>query len=188
MLWEWTVDYVCHWGSSSCLPVLREPYTVRVEDQKTMRGNVAVFKCIIPSSVEAYITVISWEKDTVSLISGRLCAPRVQGAGLTFSQVASGIESGLHLCVHHNQELIYLRLMLFYDCMISMFYIALCGSIQIFFSELLMERNELLALYVYVIWLLWGRFGLFLLLKIGSRIVVSVRDLSNTLRTDILKL
>ncbi|XP_042666913.1 Down syndrome cell adhesion molecule isoform X3 [Centrocercus urophasianus] len=35
-----------------------------------MRGNVAVFKCIIPSSVEAYITVVSWEKDTVSLVSG----------------------------------------------------------------------------------------------------------------------
>uniref|UniRef100_A0A2I3H8B3 DS cell adhesion molecule n=1 Tax=Nomascus leucogenys TaxID=61853 RepID=A0A2I3H8B3_NOMLE len=50
--------------------VLREPYTVRVEDQKTMRGNVAVFKCIIPSSVDAYITVVSWEKDTVSLVSG----------------------------------------------------------------------------------------------------------------------
>ncbi|XP_060626283.2 cell adhesion molecule DSCAM isoform X3 [Anolis sagrei] len=50
--------------------VLREPYTVRVEDQKAMRGNVAVFKCIIPSSVEAYITVVSWEKDTVSLVSG----------------------------------------------------------------------------------------------------------------------
>ncbi|EOB08858.1 Down syndrome cell adhesion molecule [Anas platyrhynchos] len=49
--------------------VLREPYTVRVEDQKAMRGNVAVFKCIIPSSVEAYITVVSWEKDTVSLVS-----------------------------------------------------------------------------------------------------------------------
>lgn len=54
------------------LSVLREPYTVRVEDQKAMRGNVAVFKCIIPSSVEAYITVVSWEKDTVSLVSGRL--------------------------------------------------------------------------------------------------------------------
>lgn len=52
--------------------VLREPYTVRVEDQKAMRGNVAVFKCIIPSSVEAYITVVSWEKDTVSLVSGKL--------------------------------------------------------------------------------------------------------------------
>lgn len=52
--------------------VLREPYTVRVEDQKAMRGNVAVFKCIIPSSVEAYITVVSWEKDTVSLVSGRM--------------------------------------------------------------------------------------------------------------------
>ncbi|XP_038657399.1 Down syndrome cell adhesion molecule homolog isoform X1 [Scyliorhinus canicula] len=50
--------------------VLREPYTVRVEDQKAMRGNVAVFKCIIPSSVETYITVVSWEKDTVSLVSG----------------------------------------------------------------------------------------------------------------------
>lgn len=58
--------------------VLREPYTVRVEDQKTMRGNVAVFKCIIPSSVEAYVTVVSWEKDTVSLVSGRL---RVHGQG-----------------------------------------------------------------------------------------------------------
>ncbi|KAH1186115.1 hypothetical protein KIL84_018864 [Mauremys mutica] len=51
--------------------VLREPYTVRVEDQKAMRGNVAVFKCIIPSSVEAYITVVSWEKDTVSLVSDK---------------------------------------------------------------------------------------------------------------------
>lgn len=49
------------------LLVLREPYTVRVEDQKAMRGNVAVFKCIIPASVEAYITVVSWEKDTVSI-------------------------------------------------------------------------------------------------------------------------
>lgn len=49
------------------LSVLREPYTVRVEDQKAMRGNVAVFKCIIPASVEAYITVVSWEKDTMSI-------------------------------------------------------------------------------------------------------------------------
>jgi hypothetical protein len=51
--------------------VFREPYTVRVEDQKAMRGNVAVFKCIIPASVEAYVTVVSWEKDTVSLSSGK---------------------------------------------------------------------------------------------------------------------
>lgn len=48
-------------------PVLREPYTVRVEDQKAMRGSVAVFKCIIPASVETYITVVSWEKDTMSI-------------------------------------------------------------------------------------------------------------------------
>ncbi|XP_028817540.1 Down syndrome cell adhesion molecule homolog isoform X2 [Denticeps clupeoides] len=49
--------------------VLREPYTVRVEDQKAMRGSVAVFKCIIPAFVEAYVTVVSWEKDTNSLDS-----------------------------------------------------------------------------------------------------------------------
>ena len=40
-------------------------------DQKAMRGNVAVFKCIIPATVEAYVTVVSWEKDTVSLNSGK---------------------------------------------------------------------------------------------------------------------
>lgn len=32
-----------------------------------MRGSVAVFKCIIPASVETYITVVSWEKDTLSI-------------------------------------------------------------------------------------------------------------------------
>ncbi|XP_062817428.1 cell adhesion molecule DSCAML1 isoform X3 [Anolis carolinensis] len=49
--------------------VFREPYTVRVEDQRSMRGNVAVFKCLIPSSVQEYVSVVSWEKDTVSIIS-----------------------------------------------------------------------------------------------------------------------
>nr|XP_033775126.1 Down syndrome cell adhesion molecule-like protein 1 isoform X2 [Geotrypetes seraphini] len=48
--------------------VFREPYTVRVEDQRSMRGSVAVFKCLIPSSVQEYVTVVSWEKDTVSII------------------------------------------------------------------------------------------------------------------------
>ncbi|EHB08765.1 Down syndrome cell adhesion molecule-like protein 1 [Heterocephalus glaber] len=47
--------------------VFREPYTVRVEDQRSMRGNVAVFKCLIPSSVQEYVSVVSWEKDTVSI-------------------------------------------------------------------------------------------------------------------------
>lgn len=58
--------------SCCCSAVSREPYTVRVADQKAMRGSVAVFKCIIPASVEAYITVVSWEKDTVSLSSGTI--------------------------------------------------------------------------------------------------------------------
>ena len=36
-----------------------------------MRGNVAVFKCLIPSSVQEYVSVVSWEKDTVSIIPGK---------------------------------------------------------------------------------------------------------------------
>lgn len=52
-----------------------------------MRGNVAVFKCIIPSSVEAYVTVVSWEKDTVSLVSGRLSMIACQEAA---SEVGTG--------------------------------------------------------------------------------------------------
>lgn len=51
--------------------VFREPYTVRVEDQRSMRGNVAVFKCLIPSSVQEYVSVVSWEKDTVSITPGK---------------------------------------------------------------------------------------------------------------------
>lgn len=54
-----------------CVAVLREPYTVRVADQTAMRGSVAVFKCIIPSSVEKYVSVVAWERDTVQLVSGR---------------------------------------------------------------------------------------------------------------------
>nr|XP_026653995.1 Down syndrome cell adhesion molecule-like protein 1 [Zonotrichia albicollis] len=55
--------------------VFREPYTVRVEDQRSMRGNVAVFKCLIPSSVQEYVSVVSWEKDTVSIVPGKRGAP-----------------------------------------------------------------------------------------------------------------
>ena len=36
-----------------------------------MRGNMAVFKCLIPSSVQEYVSVVSWEKDTVSIIPGK---------------------------------------------------------------------------------------------------------------------
>ncbi|XP_023833790.1 cell adhesion molecule DSCAML1-like [Salvelinus sp. IW2-2015] len=51
--------------------VFREPYTVRVADQRSMRGNVAVFKCLIPSAVQEYVSVVSWEKDTVSMVPGK---------------------------------------------------------------------------------------------------------------------
>ncbi|KAF3847714.1 hypothetical protein F7725_020742 [Dissostichus mawsoni] len=51
--------------------VFREPYTVRVADERSMRGNVAVFKCLIPSAVQEYVSVVSWEKDTVSIVPAR---------------------------------------------------------------------------------------------------------------------
>lgn len=53
------------------IPVFREPYTVRVADQRSMRGNVAIFKCLIPSVVQEYVSVVSWEKDTVSIVPGK---------------------------------------------------------------------------------------------------------------------
>ncbi|KAM7374159.1 hypothetical protein PAMP_006833 [Pampus punctatissimus] len=48
--------------------IFREPYTVRVADQRSMRGNVAVFKCLIPPAVQEYVSVVSWERDTVSIV------------------------------------------------------------------------------------------------------------------------
>lgn len=60
-----------NFGSFLHTPVFREPYTVRVADQRSMRGNVAVFKCLIPSVVQEYVSVVSWEKDTVSIVPGR---------------------------------------------------------------------------------------------------------------------
>ncbi|KAK9520873.1 hypothetical protein VZT92_020732 [Zoarces viviparus] len=56
--------------------VFREPYTVRVADQRSMRGNVAVFKCLIPSAVQEYVSVVSWEKDTVSIVTGKKFSKR----------------------------------------------------------------------------------------------------------------
>ncbi|XP_037543605.1 Down syndrome cell adhesion molecule-like protein 1 homolog [Nematolebias whitei] len=35
-----------------------------------MRGNVAVFKCLIPAAVQEYVSVVSWERDTVSIVPG----------------------------------------------------------------------------------------------------------------------
>lgn len=45
---------------------------MRVADQRSMRGNVAVFKCLIPAAVQEYVSVVSWERDTVSIVPGRI--------------------------------------------------------------------------------------------------------------------
>lgn len=44
---------------------------MRVADQRSMRGNVAVFKCLIPTAVQEYVSVVSWERDTVSIVTGK---------------------------------------------------------------------------------------------------------------------
>lgn len=66
-----SVHLVTNINSFLHIPVFREPYTVRVADQRSMRGNVAVFKCLIPSAVQEYVSVVSWEKDTVAIVPGR---------------------------------------------------------------------------------------------------------------------
>lgn len=70
-MWEWDALPSTPSTLSPLFSVFREPYTVRVEDQRSMRGNVAVFKCLIPSSVQEYVSVVSWEKDTVSIVPGK---------------------------------------------------------------------------------------------------------------------
>lgn len=65
------INYNICFFSASSWTVFREPYTVRVADQRSMRGNVAVFKCLIPSAVQEYVSVVSWEKDTVSIVPGK---------------------------------------------------------------------------------------------------------------------
>lgn len=76
-------------------PVFREPYTVRVEDQRSMRGNVAVFKCLIPSSVQEYVSVVSWEKDTVSIVPGK---------GGSFSGITTLCVTPYRRPVHHSHD------------------------------------------------------------------------------------
>uniref|UniRef100_UPI00358E298A cell adhesion molecule DSCAM-like n=1 Tax=Myxine glutinosa TaxID=7769 RepID=UPI00358E298A len=52
------------------VPVVREPYTVRVEDQKAMLGQPAVFHCLLPPSLSSVIAVVSWERDTTPITTG----------------------------------------------------------------------------------------------------------------------
>uniref|UniRef100_A0A8B9RK40 Down syndrome cell adhesion molecule a n=1 Tax=Astyanax mexicanus TaxID=7994 RepID=A0A8B9RK40_ASTMX len=94
--------------------VLREPYTVRVADQTAMRGSVAVFKCIIPSSVEKYVTVVSWERDTVPLVSGK--TPRVSfssdrkaDSALFFRALVKKAEKIEMSCKAHGEKPIMVR-------------------------------------------------------------------------------
>lgn len=75
--------------------VFREPYTVRVADQRSMRGNVAVFKCLIPAAVQEYVSVVSWEKDTVSIVPGRALLGRAGGEGWgKGGKIGVGMERG----------------------------------------------------------------------------------------------
>lgn len=57
-----------------------------------MRGNVAVFKCIIPASVEAYITVVSWEKDTMSInAESKLICLTVKANAASVKEMSEGV-------------------------------------------------------------------------------------------------
>lgn len=59
-----------------------------------MRGNVAVFKCLIPSSVQEYVSVVSWEKDTVSIIPGKRGATVLLGNLTCFAMCETRCRGG----------------------------------------------------------------------------------------------
>jgi hypothetical protein len=57
-----------------------------------MRGSVAVFKCLIPSSVQEYVSVVSWEKDTVAIVPGKKGPWRCPGKGVGVGCKIGGAE------------------------------------------------------------------------------------------------
>lgn len=44
------------------IPVVVQRYEIRLFDEFVLRGNIAVLRCPIPSSVSDYVKVISWER------------------------------------------------------------------------------------------------------------------------------
>ncbi|XP_075908015.1 cell adhesion molecule DSCAM-like isoform X2 [Petromyzon marinus] len=82
--------------------VLREPYTVRLEDQKAMRGSTAVFRCVVPSYMTSYVTVTAWERDTVPIApDGRFLITR---AGvLHISDVQKEDEAHTYRCATRHR-------------------------------------------------------------------------------------
>ncbi|GIY19202.1 ig-like domain-containing protein [Caerostris darwini] len=43
--------------------VIRVKYEIRTYDDFVVKGNTAVLKCYVPSSVQDFVPVISWETD-----------------------------------------------------------------------------------------------------------------------------
>ncbi|GBM34713.1 hypothetical protein AVEN_258558-1, partial [Araneus ventricosus] len=44
-------------------PIIRVKYEIRTYDDFVVKGNTAVLKCYVPSSVQDFVPVISWETD-----------------------------------------------------------------------------------------------------------------------------
>lgn len=44
-------------------PVLKTKYEVQVYDETVVNGNIAILRCIVPSSVSEYVSVTSWVQD-----------------------------------------------------------------------------------------------------------------------------
>ena len=51
--------------------VLLQNYRVQLHDKHVMRGNTAVFKCIVPVFVKDYVIVTSWSKASDMLTTGK---------------------------------------------------------------------------------------------------------------------
>lgn len=45
-------------------PVVQQHFTTEVNNEHVIQGNSAVLKCVIPSFVADYVSVVSWQDET----------------------------------------------------------------------------------------------------------------------------
>lgn len=45
------------------LSVVQQVYQIRVNDEFILNGNAAIMKCLVPSFLQDFITIDSWEID-----------------------------------------------------------------------------------------------------------------------------
>lgn len=50
------------------IAVLKSRYEIQVYDESVVTGNIAILRCIVPSSVSEYVITTSWSQDNSNII------------------------------------------------------------------------------------------------------------------------